>query len=412
MSWNDRKIFRLLIIPCTVFIFLLMAAAHPSQAQNKMQAQNKRLLAYYGRSLDSKPGQVAYNAGNIPYDELTHIIHVSLGLDPRGDGTLYVRPGLLEPELISRAHAAGVKVMITVGAATARFATVSANADARAALAKNLHDFVVANGYDGVDIDWEYPDGLEQRSNCTLMMLAIRKALPAPYLLSMATTGNPTLPGSSSYDSYDIEALSQILDFFNVMTYDFHGPWTSHSGHNSPLFQSPKDPGTDDGSLAASIDIYLNYFHVPAEKLNIGSGFYGYEFTTAKGLWQPCDKCQTTTFYRGYGAYIKPRINAMGWKRKFDPAAQAPYLIRSSPAEPGFITYDDAESTARKVDYVLGKRNLGGFFIWAIGGADSDYDGHSEDLLTAMSEAFKKYGTLPAKQENPPVAPEPAALQK
>ncbi len=400
MSCNDRKIFRLLTISCAVFIFLLMAAAHPSQAQNK------RLLAYYVRSTDSKPGQMAYNASNIPYDELTHIIHVSLDLDPRADGTLYVRPGLLEPELISRAHAAGVKVMITVGAAAARFATVSANSDARSALAKNLHDFVVANGYDGVDIDWEYPAGLEQRSNCTLMMLAIRKALPAPYLLSMATTGNPTLPRSNSYDSYDIEALSRILDFFNVMTYDFHGPWTSHAGHNSPLFQSPKDPGIDDGSLATSIDIYLNYYHVPAEKLNIGSGFYGYEFTTAKGLWQPCVKCQTTTFYRSYGAYIKPRINAMGWKRKFDSAAQAPYLIRSSPAEPGFITYDDAESTARKVNYVLGKRNLGGFFVWDIGGTDSDYDGHSEDLLTAMSNAFKKYGMLPAKQENPPAAPQ------
>ena len=45
------------------------------------------------------------------------------------------------------------------------------------------------------------------------------------------------------------------------------------------------------------------------------------------------------------------------------------------------------------------KRNLGGFFVWAIGGPGySDYDGHSEDLLTAMSKAFRKYGTLPAKQ--------------
>ena len=93
MSWNDRKIFRLRTIHYTVFIFLLMAAAHPSQAQNKMQAQNKRLLTYYAR--DSKPGHVAYNASNIPYDELTHIVHVSLDLDPKGDGTLYVRPGLL-----------------------------------------------------------------------------------------------------------------------------------------------------------------------------------------------------------------------------------------------------------------------------------------------------------------------------
>lgn len=306
-------------------------------------------------------------------------------------------PGLLEPELISRAHAAGVKVMISIGADPVRFAAVAANAAARSAFAKNMRDFVVANGYDGVDIDWEYPTGTKESSDCTLMMLALRKALPSPqYLLSMATAGNPTRPGQGSYD---FEALSPIVDFFNVMTYDYHGPWRDHAGHNSALFQNPKDPGPNDGSLTTSIDVYLNDFHVPPEKLNIGSGFYGYDFTTAKGLWQPCNQCETTTFSQGYGAYIKPRINAMGWTRKFDSVAEAPYLVRSS-GEAGFITYDDAESTVRKVNYVLGKRNLGGFFVWAIGGPGySDYDGHSEDLLSAMSKAFRKYGTLPAKHD-------------
>ena len=400
VSWKERGRLRLRIAGCVVFAaFFLVFATFPAQAQNK------RLLAYYAPSL--KKTGFAYNANNIPYNELTIIDDAFLDLNPRDDGSLYIRPGLLEPELISKAHAAGVKVMISVGGDAARFAAVSAHAETRAAFAKNLHDFVVANGYDGVDIDWEYPTGIKQRSDCTLMMLALRNALPAPqYLLSMATAGNPTRPGQGSYD---FEALSQIVDFFNVMTYDFHGPWTNHAGHNSALFQSPKDPGPNDGSLATSIDVYLNYFHVPPEKLNIGSGFYGYEFTTAKGLWQPCDKCETTTFSRGYGAYIKPRINAMGWKRKFDSAAKAPYLVRSS-GGPGFITYDDAESTVRKVNYVLGKRNLGGFFIWAIGGPGySDYDGHSEDLLSAMSKTFRKYGKLPAMQQNASAAMVPSA---
>jgi GH18 family chitinase len=102
----------------------------------------------------------------------------------------------------------------------------------------------------------------------------------------------------------------------------------------------------------------------------------------------------------------------MGWKRKFDSSAKAPYLVQSSGGV-GFITYDDAESTARKVNYVLGKRNLGGFFVWAIGGPGySDYDGHSEDLLTAMSKAFQKYGALPAKQATTPVATAPTVPQQ
>jgi chitinase len=215
MSWGNGEAFRLRTASCVVStVLLLMITACP------LKAQNKRLLAYY--SSHSRKGGFPYNASNIPYDELTHIDHAFLDLDPKDDGSLYVRPGLLEPELITRAHAAGVKVMISVGGDAARFAAVSANANTREAFAKNLHNFVIANGYDGVDIDWEYPDGLQQRSDCTLMMLAIRRELPAPqYLLSMATAGNPTRPGQGSYD---FEALSQILDFINVMTYDFHGP--------------------------------------------------------------------------------------------------------------------------------------------------------------------------------------------
>ncbi len=393
----------LLPFACAALVVLL-----PVLTARPLHAQNKRLLVYYAPS--AKEGPLFYNASDIPYDHLTNIDHAILELNPRDDGSLLIHPGLLEPELISRAHAAGVKVMVTVGGDAAHFAAVTATSQGRAAFANSLRDFVVRNGYDGVDIDWEYPDGPEQRSDCTLMMLAIRKALPAPrYLLSMATAGNPTRPGQGSYD---FEAVSQVVDFFNVMTYDFHGPWTNHAGHNSALFQNPRDPGPDDGSLATSIDVYLNYYHVPPGKLNIGSGFYGYEFTTARGLWKPCDQCGTTTFYRGYGAYIKSRINAVGWKRRFDSRAKAPYLVRSSGA-PGFITYDDAESTARKVDYVLGKRKLGGFFIWAIGNPEyGDYDGHSEDLLNAMSKAFQKYATLPAQHDaGSPATVSPAPQQ-
>jgi chitinase len=347
-------------------------------------AAERRLLAYYASR--SGEGVPTYNATTIPYAQLTHIDHAFLRLAPAGDGSLAIGPNLLEPELIQRAHAAGVKVMISVGGGGARgFGPVATDPAKRANLVKNLHKFVVENGYDGVDMDWEFPQGLEERAACTLLMLAIRKELPPPFLVSMATPADPTRQGS-----YDVIALAQILDFFNVMTYDFHGPWSNHAGHHSPLFLDPQDPAHTHASLRDSIDIYLDYFHVPPEKLNIGTGFYGYEFTTAGDLWDKCD-CRGTTNSRSYGTYIKPRINQMGWVRRFDEAAQAPYLVHESRSEPGFITYDDPESTARKVEYVLGQRGLGGFFTWAIGGRFNDYDGQSQDLLDAMAKAFEKY---------------------
>jgi chitinase len=63
----------------------------------------------------------------------------------------------------------------------------------------------------------------------------------------------------------------------------------------------------------------------------------------------------------------------------------APYLTHQS-GTPGFITYDDAASTARKVVYALQVRGLGGVFMWELSG---DYDGKHQDLFDSMYRAFK-----------------------
>jgi len=54
--------------------------------------------------------------------------------------------------------------------------------------------------------------------------------------------------------------------------------------------------------------------------------------------------------------------------------------------EPGFITYDDPDSTARKVAYALTVRDLGGIFMWEL---SQDYDGKKQDLLDSMYRSFR-----------------------
>jgi chitinase len=339
-------------------------------------AEHKRLVAYY---LYQDQGRTpAYAAKQIPYKKLTHLIHVALVVDQAGDGGIQISRNAIEAQLVPKAHAAGVRVLVCVQGPAIAFSKTAASPETRTRFAQNVKDFVLKYDYDGVDMDWEVPEGRTDVANNVLQMQALRDALPAPrYLLSMAT---PAEPGR--WGEYDFAHLTPLVDFYNVMTYDFHGPWTNHAGHNSPLFPTDSDPGHD-GSIDESMNLYLNKLGVPPEKINLGTAFYGYEFPVGQ-LNGECN-CEKTTLSKGYGAYIKPRIGADGWVQSVDPVSMAPYLIHGSAAA-GFITYDDADSTARKVVYALEVRNLGGVFMWEL---SEDYDGKKQDLLDSMYKTFK-----------------------
>jgi GH18 family chitinase len=100
----------------------------------------------------------------------------------------------------------------------------------------------------------------------------------------------------------------------------------------------------------------------------------------------PCTDCSTTVLSENYGTFIKQRINQRGWATFYDPTSLVPYMLRAD-RHPGFITYDDGFSTCYRVRYSVWERGLGGTFMWSL---DADYDGHSQDLLEAMSNASLK----------------------
>jgi chitinase len=367
-------------IPRHFFTVLLLAAVFLGSlaAMAQGSASSKRLLGYYPEW--AKTGTPPYTAKQIPYHKVTHIAHAFVLLTAKADGTFHVPSGMIEPALISKAHAAGVKVLISIGGGDGiqgpRFNRMAAVEAYRQAFVANVLAFLTKYGYDGVDIDWEVPNA-KDRKNCTTLMTELRAELPSPWLISMATPSDPRQWGVG----FDIPALAPLLDFMNVMTYDFHGPWTDHSGHNSPLILNPADPGLE-GSLKTSMDLYQNQYRVPVDKLNIGTAFYGYEFDGVGALWEHCTSCTTTS--QNYGNYIKQRINQQGWTTYYDDVAKAPYLL--DPSLPGFITYDDVASSERKTRYVLKQRGFGGVFTWEL---SADYDGSSQDLIQAMYKAWK-----------------------
>ena len=363
----------------TIFC-VLMAMLPCAVSAQESPSSPKRLLGYYPEWSKYNNPPYTYSSAQIPYQQLTHIAHAFVLLDAKADGTLDVPSGFVEPDLISKAHAAGVKVLVSIGGGGGgqggRFNKMAGVEASRQAFVKNVHAFLTQNGYDGVDIDWEVPNARDML-NCTTLMQELRNELPAgQWVISMATSADPRSYGNG----FDIPALAPLLDFINVMTYDFTGSWAGYAGLNSPLYEDPADP-IQSGSVKNSMDLYANTYGVPPSHLNIGSAFYGYVFEGVDALWAACGSCNSGQ--RNYGDYIEGLLHSSAWQKGRDKSAKSPYLVNSNSLE--FITYDDKASTSMKTRYIMKQRGFGGVFMWEL---SADYDGKRQDLMDATYKAW------------------------
>src|ERR1035438_9839125 len=129
------------------FLIALNCSAQTSALPNQLP---KRLIADYGYW--SRTQTPPYSSDQIPFQKLTHINHAGVGFD--AGGNLTVPDGFLEPNLITKGHQAGVPVMLLLGG---DFPGLETSTAAIPNLVANLKSFIKTNGYDGIDIDWEYP---------------------------------------------------------------------------------------------------------------------------------------------------------------------------------------------------------------------------------------------------------------
>lgn len=293
----------------------------------------------------------------IRYELFTHLAHAFLGVTTAGE--VCIHGNLPSSELVERAHRQGVGVLASLGGADsgASLGQVAGDVARRRRLVAQLSEFVDRHGYDGIDLDWEFPSSLAERDGLTTLARELRAALGPHRLLASAQSGSPW---ASRY--VDMPALRETLDWVAVMTYDVHGPWSSHAGHNAPI-RCPRSDAPECTSL--SVEAQMRHWTEdggwPPERLLLGIPCYGRGFPVGR-LHVPLPKHKPNAL--AYVAFREiAQLEARGWRRHEDPEAGVPWL--TSPAGDKVLSFDDESSVRRKAAWAR-SRGFGGLFFWEI----------------------------------------------
>ena len=151
----------------------------------------------------------------VPYNQLTHINCAFLL--PREDGTFLGLPDTeMLRELIRLAHQQDVKVVLSVGGwgLEKQFESLAASPAGRTTFIKNLLKIVREYEFDGVDMDWEYPEAGLSGRNFLALMQELRAALPKGGLLTAALVALGEHAAGIADESFG------LMDFANIMAYD------------------------------------------------------------------------------------------------------------------------------------------------------------------------------------------------
>ena len=283
-----------------------------------------------------------------------------------------------------------LKINLSIGGwGAGGFSDMASNKNSREDFTNNVIEWVEKYGFDGIDIDWEYPvnggGGIiksrpEDKTNFTLLLQELKDALNT---LSNKTDKTYTLSfagaGFSDYLKWiEPSKISRIVDYVNLMTYDFYGDWTDTTGHHSNLYTS--DFNSKAYSADKAVKAYLNA-GFPSNKIVLGIPFFGKGWKGVENINNGLYRhylSPLTSLNLGYDN-IPNIINSKKLKRYWDDSAKAPFLYNGDI----WISYDDPESVKIKTDYVK-QNHLGGIMIW-------EYSNDlNKELLTIIYKNIKK----------------------
>ena len=338
----------------------------------------------------------------------THIGHYNV--EPNDNGTLRAGPTYMQQadrdELIPVAHAHGLKVTLAIGGGgvqSSGFPAATATPALRATLISNLLALVNANGYDGIDLNWE---PMTDNTSATLKNQFI--ALAAELRAALGAGALLTCSSFSAFAPLLAAAMNESISHFMLQGYGMWAPYDAgetETWHHTALFNGGI-PQVSDGRELHSVEFMLNkYSAIPQNKLVVGVGAFGIVWsggtgTPTGGVTAPRQQWTTLPTYEqaSYGRILERSDFAT--TQLFDTVARVPYLSRNTgtDATDQFVSYDNPASFREKVAWTAG-RHIGGSMVWAAGDdfipAASGADAKTPLLTAIRDEYVTQYGRRP-----------------
>ncbi|PIL37075.1 hypothetical protein GSI_00767 [Ganoderma sinense ZZ0214-1] len=192
-------------------------------------------------------------------------------------------PNLLM-RLVSRAHASGKHVKLSVGGWTGSkyFSSSVATSENRAVLANNLLTLYRQYNLDGIDIDWEYPGQRGEKGNSVSpsdsanfleFFRLLRATLPPEAKITAATQTVP-FAGPDGNPMRDLSDFARVLDWVLLMNYDIWGS-SSEPGPNAPLSDACSNSSQPNANALAALRAWTAAGFAPSQ-LVLGVPSYGY----------------------------------------------------------------------------------------------------------------------------------------
>jgi len=384
-------------------------------SDNEMDHEGYKAVAYfvnwaiYGRN---------HNPWDIPAEKLTHVLYSFADNKPDGEviltdswsdlekhnpGDSWNDVGLnaygsLKQFFLLKKRNRNLKVLLSIGGWTyaheqKHFDAPAACAAGRQRFADSCVQLIKDVGFDGIDVDWEYPQDANQGSQFVLLLQAIRSAMDAyaatlghgvKFDLSIAAPA-----GKQNYQNLPLADIAQVVDFINLMAYDYAGSWDNCSGHQANIYPAKDDCTPFSSSIAVTDFVNAG---VPPRKIVLGMPLYGRAFENTDGPGKSFSGVGDGSFENGiwdFKALPKPGAQEcedddIGASWSYDPVKRE------------MISYDTVSMAVKKAAWIQ-QQGLGGAMWWETSGDKNGSDSIIANVALALGG---QNGSRLAKRSN------------